>query len=161
MLAKTIRLSSSFRIVYPKIKMSHFCQKANHLQSNEIHVKLDQTQNTASLTFKLLEEMHTMNRAYDEILEKTLNRFAITCRSKLAKASSKAARSAKKKSKGADLKMQQNEQLSGETLKPQPAILLCDGVECNVSLIQNHEMKSGMKSGQDSKKYCTMKALEP
>lgn len=110
-------------------------------RSNEMHVKIDKTEGTVSLTFQLLSEFHTMNRGYEECFERSLHRFAITCRSKLAKTSHKAKR-VKSKTKGNAPEATSED--APEIAKPQPPLVTYEGEDCDTSSLQNHEVKTGM-----------------
>jgi mRNA deadenylase 3'-5' endonuclease subunit Ccr4 len=114
-------------------------------RSHEIHVKIDHEERTTSLTFQLVSEFHTMNRGYDELLERSLQRFAITCRSKLGKNSQKAARAAKKQSKGG-----QSEDAAVVVERPLPPTLLHYNVEVDPATVMNYEIQTGMQIVLDS-----------
>lgn len=107
-------------------------------RSDEIHTRIDNTEKTVSLTFQLLSEFHTMNRSYDENLDRSLQRFAITCRSKLQKSAKKATK-ASKKNKG------EAHATEAESNAPKPAILMFEGVECDTTVLKNYDLKTGMQ----------------
>lgn len=132
--------------------MSAFEGSSSHkkpdFRSDEIHVKVDAAEKTVSLTFQLLGEFHTMNRGYDELVEKTLHRFSITCRSKLAKSSNKAARAAKKQPKNSGAV-----ETEGQIAKPEPPVLTYEGRVVDTAAIQNFDMKTGMVVALDAQTY--------
>jgi len=107
-------------------------------RSDEIHTRIDNIEKTVSLTFQLLSEFHTMNRSYDENLDRSLQRFAITCRSKLQKSAKKASK-ASKKNKG------DPNATDAENNAPKPAVLMFKGVECDTTVLKNHDLKTGMQ----------------
>lgn len=115
-------------------------------RSDEIHTRVDNTEKTVSLTFQLLNEFHTMNRSYDENLDRSLQRFAITCRSKLLKNAKKVTKSPKK-SKG-DTSAAEPEQN-----QPKPAVLTFEGVECDTAVLKNCDIKTGMQVQLDNMNF--------
>lgn len=119
-------------------------------RSNEIHVKIDQAESTVSLTYQLLNEFHTMNRSYDECLEKTLHRFSITCRTKLSKSSNKAKR-VKSKGKGtvSDVSMEH----ASEPDKPLHPMVTFQSIVCDTAAMKNNELKTGMCISLDDQVY--------
>lgn len=144
------RSQTSFKKLPSFHKMSEFKESNDQLspdfKSNEIHVKIDEVGRTVSLTFELVGEFHTMNRGYDEILEKTLHRFSITCRTKLAKTSNKAARASKKQPKS-------DRDAANTHAIPEPVLLMHEGGVCDASSTLNYQMKTGMTVTLDSMVY--------
>jgi hypothetical protein len=145
-------------IILPLIsnfEMSQFEQCSTEsgpdFRPDEIHVKIDAIERTVSLTFQLVGEFHTMNRGYDETVEKTLHRFSITCRSKLSKTSNKAARNAKKQAKGAG--GNDPDASSAVVAKPEPPLLLLDNLVCDGAAIQNFDLQTGMTVVLDGRTY--------
>lgn len=118
-------------------KMQDNLKRGPDFRSDEIHTRIDHVGKTVSLTFQLLNEFHTMNRSYDETMDRSLQRFAITCRSKLQKDAKKASKAAKKNKNEAKEESEQNQ--------PKPAVLLLEGVECDASTRKNFDIKTGMQ----------------
>jgi hypothetical protein len=102
----------------------------------EIHARIGEADEPVSLTFQLLAEFHTMQRAYDDDLGRTLQRLAITCRSKLQKKTKKAGK-AHKKSSGKDSASEAKDALDAPTLS-------VGGDELDATCLRNFEIRSGM-----------------
>ena len=112
---------------------------------HEIHIRINEAEQAVSLTFQLLGDFHTMNRTYGETVEKSLQRFSITCRTKLSKSSKKAERSKKKlKSKEDESRLELFEQITTPTKSRPPRLLSENNIECDIVSLRNHELETGM-----------------
>mmetsp|Transcript_30307 Transcript_30307/g.68819 ORF Transcript_30307/g.68819 Transcript_30307/m.68819 type:complete len:557 (-) Transcript_30307:121-1791(-) len=96
----------------------------------EIHARIGAANEPVSLTFQLLTEFHTMHRAYEDDLGRTLQRLAITCRSKLQKKTKKTG----KKSSGKD----------STSEAPDAPTLWEGGSNLDAASLRNCEIRSGM-----------------